>query len=632
MTKNIMDEANPKTIRKLRVILYLRVSTDEQAETGRGLKNQIRECLKYVKDHDFVLVGNRYVDANTGLEVIESDCLWKFANPEKAEKAAKANGDIGKPIEPIPGYQDDYSGTVPIEQRPRGSEVYAMLKDDEADAVIAFDMTRLVRPPEEGDEYDMPNLIRGLAKTKKEIHLTTRGKLGTSFGDLLLAMLDAKNAGDENRTRTERCRNGRNDKAEDGKVGITGSVPYGIRKDGMRKEARWNWDDGITCPHGLLKSPIAVVRQVWDWYYSDKLGLEAIANELEGMGAPPPRANETGSKVWHYSSVRKILINEVWAGRTYWGKTRVVNGKQVEQPHDKWTPIDVPHLAIVSREVFDAVQARLAENIVYAKRNGKWDYLLTGFSRCGVCDAPMVGNSLGSRDKSRPIESRRHSYICSAQNHGREEHPRPNRYYHAEKAQFVVWEWIEGLVTNPARLEAGLDEMEQRRESETAPIEESIAMIVADLAANKKAIDRLTGGIADEEDEIVRESFEAQLEQKKAERKALTAKRDRLEAKLQKVDVTLELKDRIRANAARIRSRIASLTFQQQRELLRDLRLSLVFHYNEEKGERWIQATCEFHPEPERLSLERAEWGSSCKTDGNFAYSSFLRRLAQLAC
>ena len=106
-------------------------------------------------------------------------------------------------------FADDYTGTVPIEARLEGCKAYAMLADGEADALIAYRIDRIVRPPEEGDEWDMPILIRGLAKLGKELHTCDRGQLSTSFADLLIAMLDAKSAGHERRKLMERSSAGR---------------------------------------------------------------------------------------------------------------------------------------------------------------------------------------------------------------------------------------------------------------------------------------------------------------------------------------------------------------------------------------------------------------------------------------
>lgn len=137
-----------------RAILYARVSTDEQAEQGYSVPTQIKACQEYAEAHDFNIVGV---------------------------------------------FSDEYTGTMPIEQRPEGAKAFTMLANGDADALIAYSVDRLVRPPEEDDEWEMVILVRGLAKLGREIHTCNRGKLGTSFGELLVSVPDAKSSGDYRR-------------------------------------------------------------------------------------------------------------------------------------------------------------------------------------------------------------------------------------------------------------------------------------------------------------------------------------------------------------------------------------------------------------------------------------------------
>ena len=146
-----------------RAVLYARVSTDNQADKGYSLPSQLEACRKYARQHGFDIAGE---------------------------------------------FQDDFTGTMPIERRPEGSKVYALLSGNQADAIIAYTVDRLIRPPEEGDEWDFPVLIRGLARLGKEIHTCDIGKLKTDFASLLIAMLGAKGAGEERRKIIERTSRG----------------------------------------------------------------------------------------------------------------------------------------------------------------------------------------------------------------------------------------------------------------------------------------------------------------------------------------------------------------------------------------------------------------------------------------
>ena len=97
-----------------RAVLYARVSTDEQAEKGYSLPSQLEACRRYAEQNEMTVVAE---------------------------------------------FSDDYSGATPIESRPEGSKAHGMLKDGHADVLIAYRIDRIVRPPEEGDEWDMPLLL-----------------------------------------------------------------------------------------------------------------------------------------------------------------------------------------------------------------------------------------------------------------------------------------------------------------------------------------------------------------------------------------------------------------------------------------------------------------------------------------
>ena len=51
-----------------RAVIYARVSTDMQ-RGNYSIPSQVAECLHYVKKHRYLLIGNQFVDAETGLDV-----------------------------------------------------------------------------------------------------------------------------------------------------------------------------------------------------------------------------------------------------------------------------------------------------------------------------------------------------------------------------------------------------------------------------------------------------------------------------------------------------------------------------------------------------------------------------------
>jgi Recombinase len=80
----------------------------------------------------------------------------------------------------------------------------------------------------------------------------------------------------------------------------------------------------------------------------------------EGVLAPQPQKGRF-SRSWCISSVRHVLLNRRYIGKTIWNTKRKVRSpgtsKRVyrPRPESEWTTVNTPHLRIVSDELFAAV-------------------------------------------------------------------------------------------------------------------------------------------------------------------------------------------------------------------------------------------------------------------------------------
>ena len=70
---------------------------------------------------------------------------------------------------------------------------------------------------------------------------------------------------------------------------------------------------------------------------------------------------------WQTRTVAKILRAGVYAGDLVQGVSKVIDHKQVRASADEWTVVRDTHEAIVSRELFDAVQKALDHAAQQAK-------------------------------------------------------------------------------------------------------------------------------------------------------------------------------------------------------------------------------------------------------------------------
>lgn|GEM_PF-665672 len=148
-----------------------------------------------------------------------------------------------------------------------------------------------------------------------------------------------------------------------------------------------------------------VVRAIYDWYLGGGVGLLQIRDRLnaEPDRYPPPVPVDpaTARGAWSRSSVWEVLRNPKYSGYQVWNRKARKKGHNRANPPDQWVWSDEPaHPAIISREEYDAVQARAKANersrqavpATVARPAAKRDYLYRGLLRCGICGLRMWGN------------------------------------------------------------------------------------------------------------------------------------------------------------------------------------------------------------------------------------------------
>jgi DNA invertase Pin-like site-specific DNA recombinase len=141
----------------------------------------------------------------------------------------------------------------------------------------------------------------------------------------------------------------------------------------------------------------AIVRHVFETYAGEPTGLDTIARRLEDSGA----VTKKGNTVWRRSFLKNMLNNETYLGVKYFNTMRCIRQyanpiygikhstlKRTWRGREDWIGVEVP--AIISRELFDRVQERMAANRK-AYRNPRQPQLLSNLVRCGACGAHAYG-------------------------------------------------------------------------------------------------------------------------------------------------------------------------------------------------------------------------------------------------
>ena len=159
----------------LKAIIYLRVSTDEQADKGYSLPTQLEACRNYAARLASIVVAE---------------------------------------------FQEDCSGAIPFAERPEGKKAAAMLKHRQANAIIVYQVDRLSR-----DIVDLLASVRDWIRTDIQVHAGDIGRIESEL-DIVL-VIKGWQGSDERKKIIERCSRGRNGKAKSGRVVGNGKPPYG---------------------------------------------------------------------------------------------------------------------------------------------------------------------------------------------------------------------------------------------------------------------------------------------------------------------------------------------------------------------------------------------------------------------
>ena len=137
------------------------------------------------------------------------------------------------------------------------------------------------------------------------------------------------------------------------------------------------------------KSERAVIRWMFDRYAAGGVSLGGLAHKLDRRF--PGRA-------WSKQTVRAVLRNPAYVGDVVW--CRRPHDKEERRatwrrPQEAWIVAPDAHPALVARDLFFAVQHRLASNL-RATRATAGGYPLSGLLNCAQCGKPYTGKG-GSR-------------------------------------------------------------------------------------------------------------------------------------------------------------------------------------------------------------------------------------------
>lgn len=249
--KKVFKESQAQAEPTLNVAAYLRVSTEEQADSGLGLAAQKTRC-----------------DAMATVKG------W-----------------------PLPTYYEDagISGAKAIEKRPALLRLMHNVRDKKIDIVIILSIDRLARDTRIilSISEELRNAGVNLVSCKESIDTTTPH--GNLYFTITAALAQFERELIAQRTKDALTEKGK----QDGEKG--GRTPYGYVRTFAVNEQKENKSTGVQ----IDQKQADVVRYIFSLRLDRHYSMQAIAEALNAKKIISPRGS-----LWYASGVREILLNE----------------------------------------------------------------------------------------------------------------------------------------------------------------------------------------------------------------------------------------------------------------------------------------------------------------------------------
>jgi site-specific DNA recombinase len=317
-------------------------------------------------------------------------------------------------------FSETYSGLTL--DRPKLIELREMINRNEIDIIVVYCLDRLSRDPAHG-----AMLFQQLEEHNVRLEAVTETIENTDLGKLIsyIRGYASKLEADKIRERTMR---GKIARVKEGKLPQgTGIGIYG-----------YNWDKA-TGKRTINESEAKVVRHIFTMALASS-SFNKIAIELNHQGV----RTKSGS-LWHPLTVRRLVNNPAYTGKTYYGMSkRVGKTKVISQPKESWALLPDITPPIIPTELFDRTQEAVKQARLSRPVNPHAAYLLTGFVRCPKCGSPIGGTTLKGKYRyykcrgSMPTATR--GKICDA------------GYIKAGKLEDSVWDKLREMLSDPLTL------------------------------------------------------------------------------------------------------------------------------------------------------------------------------------
>ncbi len=553
-----MPSANGRSADPETVILYTRVSGDEQAKKGYSLRDQLAALREWA--------------GREGYEVVEE------------------------------ATDDGYSGAYL--ERPGLDRVRELVEAGSISVVVALFRDRIAR----GIYVQL--LQQEFAERGTRLIALNAQLDDTPEGELQGGILD-QFAAFERAKIQERTRRGKLRKAREGKVLANNSVDYGFgyndARDGyvvdeeamavVRRIFRMVGVEGAgirTVENQLNREGVRPPGSAWSrskrWgattireeIISDDVYRPHTYEEIAKLVTPEVSARLDQSKlygIWWYNRTKEKVRQVPFVGENGvrgYKKRR----KTVPRPREEWIAVPVPDAGI-PREWVDAAREAIKNNRKASNAGRRLWELSGGVARCGLCGHTMVCHTATSKHNKAGRTYTYFYYVCQARER------RSNKatcgkpkLFPAAKLEEQVWHTISTLMQHPEELREGLDAMieEKRKELRGDPDREIERWLdkMGEVEQERRGYLRLAarGHMSDEELDGALGKLDQARRTTERELAALKGSKEQIEQMERDAEAVMEGYAGVTPDA------LEALTPEERNRLYRTLRLQVRVHHD----------------------------------------------------
>src|SRR5262249_35194321 len=351
----------------------------------------------------------------------------------------------------------------------------------------------------------------------------------------------------------------------------------------------------------------AVVQEMFAGYLEARATVHSIALRLTQMGILTP----TGKPRWNVASVRGILKNPAYTGTAYGNRTRMVSASERKsallpvgpgvsyryRPREEW--IGVPVQALISQDVFDRVQEKLAHNQQCRARNSThFPYLLRALVSCGQCRLGTTARTMLPGGQS--------YYVCQGRSNAlrRAQDQRCTaRYIPGRALDDLVWQDLCAVLTEPEHLATALRRahgghwLPQVLQARQATLHHALTQLDT---AQQRLLDAYLAGV------LTLAVFDRKRCELTRRQQALQSQQRLLDAVAQQHITLSTVAESLEAFCAQVRGSLHAATFEQRRALV-ELLIDRVMVTDGDVEIRYVfPTTC--HGPPIRFSQLRVDY------------------------